>query len=103
MAASGITGRTVGKPPWWLGPSVDPAPVVFVLLITAITIAPFLVAITRSRFTPLVGFASSSLIAVSGLIDLSDTPGVATIEFAMAIAGVLSSGALYAGLTRNHP
>ena len=101
MTAAGITGRTVGKPPWWLGPSVDPAPIMYVLLITAITIAPFLVAITRSRFTPIVGIGASVLIAISGFIDLGDTPGVAVIQLAMAAAGAMASASLFAGLENN--
>jgi hypothetical protein len=99
IAAVGITGRTVGKPPWWLGPSVDPAPIIVVILVAVITIAPFVLAIVRSRHTPTVGLMVSGLIAVIALFDISDSPGVAVVELAVAIAGALGSAALYAGLS----
>jgi len=98
VTASAITGRTVGKPPWWLGPSVNPAPVFFVLLVAVVVIAPLALAISRSRYTPVAGIVSSCAIAVIALLDLADSPGVATVELAVAIAGLLGSLAVFAGV-----
>jgi hypothetical protein len=72
--------------------------VFFVLLVAVVVIAPLALAISRSRYTPVAGIVSSCAIAVIALLDLADSPGVATVELAVAIAGLLGSLAVFAGV-----
>jgi hypothetical protein len=97
MISVGVTGRTVGKPPWWLGPSVDPAPLLYVLIVAVIVAAPIVTALWWSQWTPLVGICASVGIALCALPDVADTPGVAVVEIASAVAAAMGSVSLYAG------
>lgn len=97
MIAVGVTGRTVGKAPWWLGPSVDPAPLVYVLFVAAIVAAPIITVLWWSRWAPLVGIGAAIGIALCALPDISDSPGVAVVELAIAVAAAMGSTSLYAG------
>lgn len=97
MIAVGVTGRTVGKAPWWLGPSVDPAPLIYVLIIAAIVAAPIVTVLWWSRWAPIVGIGASLGIAVCALPDVSDSPGIAVVELAVSLAAVMGSASLFAG------
>ena len=97
MVAVGVTGRTVGKAPWWLGPSVDPAPLFYVLIIAIVVAAPIVTVLWWSRWAPHVGLAASVGIALCALPDLSDSPGVAVVELAIALAAMLGSASSFAG------
>jgi hypothetical protein len=97
MVAVGVTGRTVGKPPWWLGPSVDPAPILYVLIVAGIVAAPIVTVLWWSHRAPFVGLCAAIGIALCALPDLSASPGIAVVELAIAIAAAFGSVALYAG------
>ncbi len=97
MIAVGVTGRTVGKAPWWLGPSVDPAPLIYVLIIAAIVAAPIVTVLWWSRWAPTVGIGASLGIAVCALPDISNSPGIAVVELAVSLAGAMGSASLFAG------
>lgn len=97
MIAVGVTGRTVGKAPWWLGPSVDPAPLIYVLIIAAIVAAPIVTVLWWSRWAPIVGIGASLGIAVCALPDVTDSPGIAVVELAVSLAAAMGSASLFAG------
>jgi hypothetical protein len=97
MIAVGVTGRTVGKAPWWLGPSVDSAPIFYVLLIAVIVTAPIVTVLWWSQWTPVVGVVSAIGIGLCALPDVGNSPGVAVVEIAIALAAAMGSVSLYAG------
>lgn len=99
MIAVGVTGRTVGKAPWWLGPSVDPAPLLYVLIVAIIVAAPIVAVLWWSRWAPFVGLASSGAIAVCALPDITNSPGVAVVELGIALAAAMGSASSFAGRT----
>lgn len=97
MIAVGVTGRTVGKAPWWLGPSVDPAPLVYVLIVAAIIVAPIVTVLWWSQWAPIVGLGAAVAIALCALPDISDSPGIAVVELAVSLAAAMGSASLFAG------
>lgn len=97
MIAVGVTGRTVGKAPWWLGPSVNPAPIVYVLIVAVIVAAPIVTVLWWSRWTPIVGLSAAAGIALCALPDISDSPGIAVVELAVSVAAAMGSASLFAG------
>lgn len=97
MIAIGVTGRTVGKAPWWLGPSVDPAPLFYVLIVAAIVAAPIVTVLWWSWWAPIVGLGAAIGIAVCALPDISDSPGIAVVELAISLAAAMGSASLFAG------
>lgn len=97
MIAVGVTGRTVGKAPWWLGPSVDPAPLVYVLIVAAIVASPIVTVLWWSRWAPIVGIAAALGITLCALPDISDSPGIAVVELSVSLAAAMGSASLFAG------
>lgn len=96
-----ISSRMIGKPTWWLGYEAYPA---FFLLLVLPFLGPLVVIITTvrvSRFVPLAGIASTVLLAVTGVIDLSNTPGVALGELVLAGCTAVTTIAALAGRRRS--
>lgn len=96
--AVGVTSRTVGKPPWWLGPSVDPAPIVFVALPLLLVATPLIFFYRSSVHAPRIAMGCACAMSVVALADLGETPGVAVVEIAIALAALMGSIATNAGV-----
>lgn len=96
--AVAITSRTVGKPPWWLGPSVDPAPIVMIAVPIALIVMPGVLFLRTHRRAPLAGLVCAGALVVVGLADIGATPGVAVVEIVVAVAGAMGSLAANAGV-----
>jgi hypothetical protein len=98
MIAIAVTSRTVSKPPWWLGASTNPAPLYFTAIPVIVCLTPIIVIALRRRTSPLIGCVCSLALAVSALLDVSNTPGVAVVQAALAVAALSGSVALWAGI-----
>ena len=96
-----ISSRMVGKPTWWLGYEADPA---FILLLVLPFLGPIVVIIATvriSRLVPLAGVASTALLAATGVVDISRTPGVALGELVLAGCTAVATIAALAGRRRS--
>ena len=98
MIAVAVTSRTVSKPPWWLGASTSPAPLYFTAIPVIVCLTPIIVIALRRRTSPLIGCVCAVALAVSALLDVSNTPGVAVVQSALALAALAGSVALWAGI-----
>ena len=76
---------------WWLGPSTQPAPVIFLLVPIALVSAPLIASFRRPRIMGEVGIVSSVVLGASALVDLADKPGVAAALFVVAFAALCES------------
>lgn len=97
FVAVAISSRTVGKPAWWIGPSTDKAPFVYLLVPVAIIMTPIVCLFYAPSRAARIGMTCASLLAVVGLVDLHDSPGVAVVELIIAASALMASVALRAG------
>ncbi len=103
IVAIAISSRTISRPPWWLGPSTDPA-TPFALIILAIVITFTAVTYLGSySVAPWVGVFSSGFLGVYAIVDLGATIGVAVAQIVVAVAALAGSLATFAGLHRAAP
>lgn len=98
MIATAVTSRTVSKPPWWLGASTNSAPLYFTLVPVITCLLPIVVIALRRRTSPLIGCVCAIALGVSAALDASQTPGIAVIQAALALAALIGSVALWAGI-----
>ena len=98
MIATAVTSRTVSKPPWWLGASTNPAPLYVTLVPVVACLLPIVVIALRRRTSPLIGCVCAVALGVSAALDASQTPGVAIVQGALALAALGGSVALWAGI-----
>lgn len=103
LAATAISSRTVGKPAWWIGPSTDPATFVSLLVPVTLTVSPAVAIVVASRRAWLVGLACSAGLGAMAAFDATDSPGVALVEAAIAVATAAISVAMRAGATTVEP
>ncbi len=97
-----VTGRNVGKPAWWIGPVSNPTPF-FVWALPFIGPAASIVATFRIvRWAHIIGLASAALIGVVAVFDINNSPGIALIEFVVAVAAALIAIASFAGRTKTN-
>ena len=97
IIAVAVTSRNIGKPTWWLGPQSNPSFVLLWALPFVAPIASIIAAIKFGRVASYVGFGSALLVGAIGAADIDNTPGVALIECAIAIASALIAIATFAG------
>jgi hypothetical protein len=94
------TSEELGLATWWLGPRSNPQPVV-VRVIPFVVIAVFGVfASYNVRRLPWISLGGSVALALIAVPDLSRSTGIATIEFAIAVAVALVSVASLTGRYR---
>lgn len=94
LIAVAISSRTIGRPIWWLGPSVDPASPVAVMVPIAVVVSPLVAAARHRRHMGLVGTVSAIALAATSLPDLADKPGVAVAVLTVAVAALCGSVAV---------
>jgi hypothetical protein len=90
LMAVGGAGDVIGKLPWWL----DGALVVVPFVLPVLTV---LAAIANSRWAVWLGLASVVSVAVTALIDIEDSPGVAAATGVLALIGLLTTVSSFAG------
>ena len=98
FAAVWYSSRVTGLSTWWLGPRSSPAPWFFVPFVAPIALAVLALKITRRL--PWFGIGAALLTAIIAVFDIADVPKYATIEFALAGAGLMLSLATFAGMLR---
>ena len=90
LMAVGGAGDVIGKVPWWL----DGALVVIPFVLPVLTV---LAAIGNWRSAVWLGLASVVSVAVTALIDIDDSPGVAAATGVLALIGLLTTVSSFAG------
>lgn len=101
LIAVAVSGRTIGRSPWWLGPEADPAPVWMVAVPVSLVLAPLWWAVRSTRYAGHVGIVASLLLGLMALPDISERPGIAVAVTIVAMAALASSVAVVAG-TRHY-
>ena len=97
IIAVAVTSRNIGKPTWWLGPQSNPSFVLLWALPFAAPIASIIAAIKFGHIASFVGLGAALFLGAIGVADISNTPGVALIECAIAISSALIAIATFAG------
>ena len=95
LVAVAVSSRTIGRPVWWLGPSVNPAHPLAVMIPVAIVVCPLVVAVRHPRRMGVVGIASAVALAATSIPDVSDKPGVAIAVLTVAVAALGGSVAVF--------
>ena len=90
LMAVGGAGDVIGKVPWWL----DGALVVVPFVLPVLTV---LAAIANSRWAVWLGLLAVVSVAVTALIDVDDSPGVAAATGVLALIGLLTTVSSFAG------
>ncbi len=94
------SGRASGISPWWLGPATDQRLFVVIALPFVTPTLAVIVAIAKLRITPYVGIVAAIATAAIAAFDRARFPGIATVEFALAAAGLFISLGAFAGRMR---
>lgn len=89
-----ISSRTIGRSIWWLGPSSNPAPVLYLLVPIVIIGTPLFVTLQRPRRMVRVGLMASIALLISALPDVGSNPAIAIAILAIGIAALAPSIAL---------
>jgi hypothetical protein len=97
FVAVAISSRTVGKAAWWIGPSTNTAPFVFLLVPVALIMTPIVTMFYAPERIVRIGSISALFLAGIGLIDIGRSPGVAIIEMVIAASALIGSVAMRAG------
>ncbi len=100
FAAVWYSSRLVGLSTWWLGPATDPQLILISLLPFTVPLVLMVAGYTAQRRLPWWGIGGASFIALIAVFDISRVPGLAAIEFGLAIAGLFISVACFAGVFR---
>jgi hypothetical protein len=83
-------GEVLGKPPWWMPGIVAVVP--FVLPVLAVIAAS-----TNHRWALWIGLAAGVSLGLTALADASDSPGLAAATAVLALVGLLTTLAAFAG------
>ena len=100
FAAVWQASRIAGTAPWWLGPETDQRSFAIIALPFAAPVAAVIAGITRLRTACLIGIAAALSTGGIALGEVDRFPGIATVEFALAAAGLLISVAALGGRMR---
>ena len=101
LIALAISAYTVGKPTWWLASQTNGP---FSILLVVPFLAPAVVIVTvlrASRFAALAGLIATAILAVTSIVDISRSPGIALGEAVLAGCTALTTIAAIAGRRRS--
>jgi len=101
LIALAISAYTVGKPTWWLASQTNGP---FSILLIVPFLAPAVVIVTAlraSRFAALAGLIATAILAVTSIVDISRSPGIALGEAILAGCTALTTIAAIAGRRRS--
>ena len=101
LIALAISAQTVGKPTWWLASQTNGP---FSILLVVPFLAPAAVIITAlraSRFVALAGLLATAILAITSIVDISRSPGIALGEAILAGCTALTTIAAIAGRRRS--
>ena len=88
------TGRSMGRSPWWLGPSTDPASPFALLLPLACVVVPLVAAFRRPLQLATSGVVCSAALLLISFVDFLKIPSMAVAMSVVAVASLLSSVAV---------
>ena len=101
LIALAISAYTVGKPTWWLASQTN-GPFSVLLIVPFLAPAVVIVTVIRaSRFAALAGLIATAILAVTSIVDVSRSPGVALGEAILAGCTALTTIAAIAGRRRS--
>ena len=101
LIALAISAYTVGKPTWWLANQTN-GPFSILLIVPFLAPAVVIVTVLRaSRFAALAGLIATAILAVTSIIDISRSPGIALGEAVLAGCTALTTIAAIAGRRRS--
>lgn len=101
LIALAISAHTVGKPTWWLA-SQTSGPLSILLIVPFLAPAAVIVtAVRASRFAALAGLLATATLAVTSVVDISRSPGIALGEAVLAGCTALTTIAAIAGRRRS--
>lgn len=89
--AVAITGRSIGKSAWWIGPESNPSFPLLWVLPFAVSIAGLIATQRPHKFTLLIHLGCVALLVAIAAGNLSVSPGIAAIEFVIAGIALLVS------------
>lgn len=90
----------IGIATWWLGPRSNPEPI-YVRLVPFVVTAVFgILASYNVKKLPWISLGGAGVLALIAVPDLSRSPGLAAIEFAIAGAVALVSLGSFTGMYR---
>lgn len=101
LIALAISAYTVGKPTWWLASQTNGP---FSILLIVPFLAPAVAIVTvlcASRFAALAGLIATAILAVTSIVDISRSPGIALGEAVLAGCTALTTIAAIAGRRRS--
>jgi hypothetical protein len=98
LIAIADAAHTIGKPPWWLDSSAEVA--WWTVLILVPPVVPVVAGAVNWRGWPLAAAFGVVALTVSSLVNYGRSPGIAVAEAAMALAGLATSAAAFAGRVR---
>ena len=101
LIALAISAYKVGKPTWWLANQTNGP---FSILLIVPFLAPAVVIVTAlraSRFAALAGLIATAILAVTSIVDISRSPGIALGEAVLAGCTALTTIAAIAGRRRS--
>ena len=101
LIALAISAYTVGKPTWWLASQTN-GPFSILLIVPFLAPAVVIVTVLRaSRFAAPAGLIATAILAVTSIIDISRSPGIALGEAVLAGCTALTTIAAIAGRRRS--
>ena len=101
LIALAISAYTVGKPTWWLASQTN-GPFSILLIVPFLAPAVVIVTVLRaSRFAALAGLIATAILAVTSIVDISRSPGIALGEAVLAGCTALTTIAAIAGRRRS--
>lgn len=94
LIAVTISSRTIGRPVWWIGPTVDPAPAYFMLIPIACVIIPLVATIRLPTHMAVIGLVCSIALMATAIPDINASPALAMAVLVIGIAALAESIAL---------
>ena len=94
LIAVTISSRTIGRPIWWIGPTVDPAPAYFMLIPIACVIIPLVATIRLPERMAIIGGISAIVLMATAIPDINASPALAIAVIVIGLAALIESIAL---------
>lgn len=89
-----VSSRTIGRAVWWLGPSGNPAPFIFLVVPIVLTITPIIITVSRPQLIVRTGLVCSVALFITAVPDFSRSPAIAWAVSAVALAALIETIAL---------
>ena len=84
QVAVAVTSRNIGKSAWWLGPESNPRFPIIWAVPFLITLAALIATLRTARHTIIIHLACVGLLVAVATGDISNSPGVAMLQYVVA-------------------